>query len=571
VKNIVLLSDGTGNSAAKLFKTNVWRLYQALDLTRETEQIAYYDDGVGTSAFKPLALLGGAVGWGLKRNVIDLYTYLCRNYRPGDRIYCFGFSRGAFTIRILIGLVNSQGLVKAATEEELREDATRAFERYRNVWKHWRRGMRKTGRRIARMAGRKPEKWKAAKHNDAPEIAFVGLWDTVSAYGLPIDELTKILSVFLPLSVPDRNPCPIMQRACHALALDDERKTFRPVLWNEQDLRPEHIDKATHIRDEVITQVWFAGVHSDVGGGYAEEHLSLVSLDWMMTQAEAVGLTFDPEARKRLKAAMNLNGMLHDSRKGLGQGYRYLPRDVRELVRDVRDPDNRVWIERPKIHESVFRRIVNSDDRYAPIVLPDHYAVVDEQGNIHDLSAARPTSAPPFVRESAPDARNRFARQSSTVRGLVGRRRWLYRGSALVAFLLAAFPWLPLYPWPACSGFTCWPGELIRWVGGWLPGFLERWFNAYAENPPEFAVLVLAIYLLLKRSALLKVRIIDRMRAIWDSFGPLSIEPMVTSYEPVATAGIRMSRAADISVAPDEPSPPPPQVKRDGTSQGNQR
>src|SRR5882672_2287796 len=75
MKNIVLLSDGTGNSAAKLFKTNVWGLYQALDLADETRQIAYYDDGVGTSSFKPLALLGGAAGWGLKRNVLDLYTY----------------------------------------------------------------------------------------------------------------------------------------------------------------------------------------------------------------------------------------------------------------------------------------------------------------------------------------------------------------------------------------------------------------------------------------------------------------------------------------------------------------
>ena len=114
-KNIILLSDGTGNSASKLFKTNVWRLYQALDLSESGQtkkQIAYYDDGVGTASFKPLAILGGAFGWGLKRNVLDLYTALCRHYEPGDNIYCFGFSRGAFTIRVLIGLINNQGLVK---------------------------------------------------------------------------------------------------------------------------------------------------------------------------------------------------------------------------------------------------------------------------------------------------------------------------------------------------------------------------------------------------------------------------------------------------------------------------
>src|SRR5215813_3360242 len=79
-KNIVLLSDGTGNSSAKLFKTNVWRLYQALDLSDGTRQVAFYDDGVGTSSFKPFALLGGAFGFGLKRNVLDIYKFACRNY-----------------------------------------------------------------------------------------------------------------------------------------------------------------------------------------------------------------------------------------------------------------------------------------------------------------------------------------------------------------------------------------------------------------------------------------------------------------------------------------------------------
>src|SRR5450432_2889341 len=106
-RNIVLLSDGTGNSAGKLFKTNVWRMYQALDLS-SPGQLAHYDDGVGTSSFKPLAIVGGAFGWGLKRNLIDLYISLCRNYVDGDQIYGFGFSRGAFTIRVLIKFVLEQ-------------------------------------------------------------------------------------------------------------------------------------------------------------------------------------------------------------------------------------------------------------------------------------------------------------------------------------------------------------------------------------------------------------------------------------------------------------------------------
>src|SRR4029077_11581777 len=105
-KSIILFSDGTGNSSAKLFKTNVWRLYEAVDLGPPAEgkraQISYYDDGVGTSSFKPLTVLGGAFGVGLRRNVMDLYRYACRNYRDGDDIYAFGFSRGAFTIRLVV-------------------------------------------------------------------------------------------------------------------------------------------------------------------------------------------------------------------------------------------------------------------------------------------------------------------------------------------------------------------------------------------------------------------------------------------------------------------------------------
>src|SRR5262245_63358785 len=109
-KNIVLLSDGTGNSAAKIFKTNVWRVYQALDLSNAS-QIAFYDDGVGTSAFKPLALLAGALGWGLKRNIIAIYMFLCINYKRGDRIFGFGFSCGAFTIRVLFKFIFIKGII----------------------------------------------------------------------------------------------------------------------------------------------------------------------------------------------------------------------------------------------------------------------------------------------------------------------------------------------------------------------------------------------------------------------------------------------------------------------------
>src|SRR5262249_7542018 len=113
-KNIILLSDGTGNSAAKLQKTNVWRVYRALDLSSTADQIAEYDDGVGTSSLRPLALIGGGFGVGLAKNVRNLYAFLSRNYRDsGEKVFAFGFSRGAYTIRMVIGLVRNQGLVDA--------------------------------------------------------------------------------------------------------------------------------------------------------------------------------------------------------------------------------------------------------------------------------------------------------------------------------------------------------------------------------------------------------------------------------------------------------------------------
>src|SRR3954454_3649675 len=145
-KRIILLSDGTGNSAGKVWRTNVWRTFESLDLT-SSQQIAIYDDGVGTSSFKPFAILGGAFGFGLKRNVLSLYKFLCRNYKSkaeyqkdgivseDDEIFAFGFSRGAFTIRVLTGLILEQGLVRADTEAQLDQKAKTAYREYRRNFK----------------------------------------------------------------------------------------------------------------------------------------------------------------------------------------------------------------------------------------------------------------------------------------------------------------------------------------------------------------------------------------------------------------------------------------------------
>ena len=212
-KAIVLFSDGTGNSAAALFKTNVWRLYQALDLSPpepgESRQIAYYDDGVGTSAFKLFAVFGGIFGLGLKRNVLDIYTFLCRNYEPGDRIYAFGFSRGAFTIRVLVGLVVKEGLIQCEQDASFNKHAADAYREYRKRYNQTG-GLVGPLRWLRDLAMRTWRRWRGQiQYEDVPrleidEIAFVGVWDTVAAYGLPLAELTRAIDDWVwPLSMPN--------------------------------------------------------------------------------------------------------------------------------------------------------------------------------------------------------------------------------------------------------------------------------------------------------------------------------------------------------------------------------
>ena len=341
-RRICLFSDGTGNSAGKLFKTNVWRLYDALDFG-DIDQIAYYDDGVGSSSFKPLAVLGGAFGFGLARKVRHIYAFLCRNYQPGDDIYCFGFSRGAFTIRVLLSLIESEGLVRYYGERPnaealLAADVRSAYRRFsarRNTFgliawpvrlvrellasiSYWRGGypnytiernwwaVESTGDGFATVDRATKERCDREEGVDsgnnrrsAIPIKFVGLWDTVAAYGLPIDELTRAWDkYFWPLSIDTRKLPENVERARHALSLDDERNTFHPVLWNEglesvdQSKRDDVDEKwiAESTDDERISQVWFAGSHADVGGGYPHDGLANVSLNWMIKEVEKEGL-----------------------------------------------------------------------------------------------------------------------------------------------------------------------------------------------------------------------------------------------------------------------------------------
>src|SRR5258705_8888406 len=190
-RKIILLSDGTGNSSAKVWRTNVWRIFESIDLSN-SEQVAFYDDGVGTAAFKPLAILGGAFGIGLKRNVIDIYKFACLNYRDDDdEIFGFGFSRGAFTMRLVTGLILDQGLIKSTDERTLDALAREAYHTFRsnNFHTKWPWFLRPEAlyRLIRPLIFRRVYKQADNRQPDRINVRFLGLWDTVAAYGMPVE------------------------------------------------------------------------------------------------------------------------------------------------------------------------------------------------------------------------------------------------------------------------------------------------------------------------------------------------------------------------------------------------
>jgi uncharacterized protein (DUF2235 family) len=509
---IVLLADGTGNSSGALFKTNVWRLYQALDLNPASgsRQLAYYHDGVGTSAFRPLALLGGVFGWGLKRNILELYTFLCRNYKPGDRIYAFGFSRGAFTIRLLVGLIVTQGILQG--DEEVLAYATKdAYRAYRHNFNvtgglvkplRW---LRDSAIGIWRRIKRQVP-YHALPKEQPKAIDFVGVWETVAAYGLPLSELTRGIDDWVwPLSMPNYRLSPKVTVARHALALDDERDTFHPLLWdeiNEVKLVEEGTVKANRLQ-----QVWFAGMHSDVGGGYSDDSLAYVSLGWMISEASQCGLRFDPSALQLMARARNEHGPLHDSRRGLAGYYRYQPRKLsaRMQPRDpttliMQDPDLAYGLlQSVNVHDSVLHRIRDGTDSYAPIVLPQMYTVVAAGTSI----------------ETAQQAANR-ATQQDRIWDTVWRKRVTYFATVGVSLVLAAFPLIQAgRPPGACEGPQCLISPLITSLGMVLPGVVNPWLNAFAATPGRFLITALVLLFLLQRSRRLKEQIRDEMRDLW--------------------------------------------------------
>ena len=353
MRNIVVCCDGTSNEFCR-DNTNVVKLYQML--ARDPDrQLSFYDPGVGTFA-SPASLLpitrrvtrvlGLAIGLGLMDNVEEAYTYLMNHWKPGDAIYIFGFSRGAYTARAIAALIHRCGLLEPG-QAQLVPYASRVF---RNVAE---------------------DNWSISREFNGTfgrpcPIRFLGLWDTVSSVGWAWE----------PQSLPYTKNNPAVQTVRHAIAVDERRAFFRQNLW---DTGPD------------VAQVWFPGVHCDVGGSYPPERsgLSQIALAWMAGEAEKAGLIFDPERRRAILSSPppDHRAPASESLAGWWKLAEYYPKSVRRKVEAADGTERWETFQRSNrfhprripegslIHESVFKR---RDDvaGYKPKNLPKEYRTV---------------------------------------------------------------------------------------------------------------------------------------------------------------------------------------------------
>ena len=297
MKRIVILADGTWNSPEKGGATNVLQMARAVrPIVGDIEQVAFYDWGVGTDRKK---IAGGITGAGIDKNIMDCYRFIVHNYKAGDKLFFFGFSRGSYTVRSLAGFIRNCGLLKRQHASKIPD----AYALYRK-----------------RTRASRPDEPTAVKFRqdyavaNITKIEFVGVWDTVGALGVPVPfwgTLGEREFLF-----HDTEPSKIVQHARHAVSIDENREDFEPTLWS-------------HKPGLDLMQVWFAGVHSDVGGGYKEPGLSYCASKWMIDEAAKLGLKF--ERHLLSKVIPDAGDVQHNERKKI-----YLLRN--ELIRTISGP-----------------------------------------------------------------------------------------------------------------------------------------------------------------------------------------------------------------------------------------
>lgn len=321
MKNIVICCDGTWNTPEQEDSgvnapTNVFKISELARQVDATSQHVFYQEGVGTGPGFLDKAFGGGIGAGLRQNIREAYAELCTVYEPGDKLFLFGFSRGAYTVRSLAGfasrcgLLNLEGLDEAEVEDRVEKAFKDGYRDRNDAWntENW---------------PLKPviEGIDPLSTESVLPLHFIGVWDTVGALGVPghlgvLDLLNHLTDHQFHDTVLGAN----VAIARHAVALDETRIDFQPTLWR---LNPNSA------AEQDVVQKWFPGVHSDVGGGYAEAGLSDGAYQWMIEAAQAAGLILDTDMAGQITP--NPQGHLHQSAKGVFGIFPTRPRTVPEM------------------------------------------------------------------------------------------------------------------------------------------------------------------------------------------------------------------------------------------------
>jgi len=336
MKKIVICCDGTWNSPDKTADgvpcpTNVVKVAWAVKAVdkKGVDQKMFYDPGVGSSGGLGQRVWEGATGSGLSRNIRDAYRYLIRTYEPGDELFLFGFSRGAFTVRSLAGLIRNSGLLRPDAIDQV----DKAYKLYRS-----------------RRKGAHPKELEATLFRrtyavaDVIQIKFIGVWDTVGALGNPVwgKSPLSLLNTF-----HDTGLSSTIDNAFHAVSVDEKRRNFKECLWVQGQSAP---------REQTLEQAWFAGVHSNVGGGYPVTGLSDSALKWMVEKAKQCGLAFSA-----FKPAPKPNPM-EEPQESWKSFYKIIPAYHRPVRKGVDTNES--------IHPSLKDKYEN-DPNYKPLNLKD--------------------------------------------------------------------------------------------------------------------------------------------------------------------------------------------------------
>ncbi|AHH17199.1 hypothetical protein NONO_c24030 [Nocardia nova SH22a] len=343
MKRLVVCCDGTWGSESNPTVSNVVKIAESVRSSATTDsgehvgQRVFYVDGPGSRGYLADKLLGGAFGLGLDANLSTMYWQLALNWEPGDEIYVFGFSRGAYTARSLVGMINRLGLLTADAMAE------RAYPQAQRIYRQ---------RKQDPDGPDRPE-WVEFREQHCVypvPITFVGVFDTVGALGVPL--LTSRRYRF-----HDVRLSPNVRYARQALAIDERRRMYAPCLWEITD-EPEGGPRG----GDRVRQVWFEGVHTDIGGGYGDSRLSDITLRWMVDQARTAGLSFDDERVEHLMGngpatgSQNSGGATADGplapHDSLTLFYRIL-----NFAGMLRRPNN------PRFYRDSWRRLSAPDDR----------------------------------------------------------------------------------------------------------------------------------------------------------------------------------------------------------------